>query len=57
MRFILSLLLAMSTAITWHSTVMAGVSSQHDQACAAEGEKKDKKDKKKGSSDEEPECE
>ena len=57
MRFAMILFVTMATMITWQSPVLAGVCAAHDKVYAEESKKSDTKDKQKGSSDQEPECE
>ncbi len=57
MRFVLILLLTLALALTWQSTVLAGIAADNHKVYADESKEKAKDGKKGGSGDAEPDCE
>lgn len=57
MRFFPILMVIIATALAWQSTVLAGMATERSALCADDSSAGEKKDKQKGSSSDEPECE
>ena len=57
MRFFPLFLVIIASVASWQSSAMAGTATDHSTACADDNGAGGKKDKRKGSGSDEPECE